>query len=198
MPRLPALQLQDIQVPEVRHVGLLSPVVWCVEAPELPGQPLYRPLPVRDLSSLLRDSLSRTLESYGFSLSRRGDPPSLSLIVAVDRLLLTSRDGIEGSRACRLDLRFLLQKNPGGQTIESFQTQAEQKLDGSWTIIQGTEPVWAPRPGEANPIDQAARVATESFLTQSLPFWRDSRHWSSALNLSARNAGAGLSLPESR
>jgi hypothetical protein len=175
--QLPPLNLQSVELPADGRLGRFSPVVWHVRSALAPGREFFRPLPVSDVDLALRDTLTHTLEGYGFNLRGWDELPPLRLRVEVERLVLQSDEGADGSRGCDIALRFRVEENPSGVEVKTYRGEASCVLPGSRTALRGDEVVWAPRPGDTDPIAIAAVAATERFLDDSLGFWREPQQW---------------------
>ncbi len=175
--RLPSMNLDRVDLPQVDYLGRFSPLLWMIRSENIPRRELLRPLPYEDVDLRLRDTFSRTLEEFGFTMQGWPGLPSLRLRVDVERLLLLSEDGGSDRRSCELDLLLRIEENPSGLEICRFRCQSRSDLPGSWTAMREGHAQWTPRAGEPDPIEAAVAVAARHFLVQSLDFWREPDNW---------------------
>ncbi|MBN2170915.1 MAG: hypothetical protein JW819_06320 [Candidatus Krumholzibacteriota bacterium] len=171
---LPAVNLQQIEIPDTATPSRFSEMVWEVRSDDIPKHELFRPLPVEDLDLILYASLTRTLEDFGFTV--RGWPglPELRMRVEVARCFLLSEDGDRDRSVCDLDLVFLVEEYASGLAIDRFEASARLEQPGSGLVMQAGEPHWAP---DGDPLALTAVEATQHFLYRSRDFWKDPRHW---------------------
>ncbi|MCP4546948.1 MAG: hypothetical protein GY835_10835 [bacterium] len=186
--RLPAINIESIEIPEEIWLGSFSPLVWKIRENSDSNRELYRPLPTEDLDLQLRQALVTTLEDYGFNMRDWSRPPDLRLHVRVEKLILTSEfreDEIDSRRVCDVQFSFCLEEHPSGVEIETFTSSGRWELPGSWLVMDGDEPRWLPRPDEIDPVDRATEVAALLFLRDSSGFWSDPANWEEGrINLS--------------
>lgn len=175
---LPPLAVDRVELPTGERLGSFSPVIWRISAEGLSGAQALRPLPYRDPAPRLADVLARTFSQFGFNTRGWTGVPPLRLRVEVQRLVLVTENGSADTRSCDVDLRFVLEENPLGLEIRSYDSRARVSFPGSWLALREGFASWAPRPGEPDPLDAAVARAAEDFLAQSLPFWKRPENWS--------------------
>jgi hypothetical protein len=175
--RLPTMNIDRVELPQVDYLGRFSPLLWMIRSESLPRRELLRPLPYEDVDLRLRDTFSRTLEEFGFTMRGWPGRPSLRLRVDVERLLLLSENGDSDRRSCEITLLLRIQENPSGLEVTRFRCKARSDLPGSWTALREGHAQWTPRIGEPDPIEAAVAVAARQFLVQSLEFWREPDNW---------------------
>lgn len=171
---LPAVNLQEIEVPAADTPSRFSEMVWEVRSDDFPARDLFRPLPVEDLDLVLYASLTRTLEDFGFTVRGWPGRPELRMRVEVERCFLLSEDGDRDRSVCDMDLVFHVEEYASGLAIDRFTGSARLELPGSGLVVQSGEPRWAP---DGDPLAQTAAEATRHFLYRSRDFWKDPRHW---------------------
>ncbi len=175
--RLPSMNIDRVDLPQVDFLGRFSPVLWMIRSEKIPRRELLRPLPYDDVDLRLRDTLTSTLEEFGFTMRGWPERPSLRMRVDVERLLLLSENGDSDRRSCELDLLLRIEENPSGLEVTRFRCKARSELPGSWTAYREGGVQWIPRVGEPDPIETAVAQAARQFLTESLEFWREPDNW---------------------
>ncbi len=175
--QLPALRFDQVELPTDERLGAFSPLRWELRAPDLPGDEALRRLPYADPSLRLRDTLARNLQSFGFNTQPVAGRPVLHLTVVVEQLVLRSEAAPVDRRLCELQLVVRLAEAPTDLELRRYGVRGRSELPGSWLMLREGHAQWAPRPGEADPLIEAAIAATEDFLQQSLPFWSEPANW---------------------
>jgi hypothetical protein len=178
------MRLDGVQLQESSRLGRMSPVVWHYQEKEL-GRDFFLPLPESyELQDRMHESLSKTLEAFGFALRGWPGDPQVLVGVNVKHLYLRSLGLDEGYRSCALELEFILREAPSGLEITRFLARGETRLEGSWTHIFRDGPRWQPTGGEANPVLEATQEAVLEFLDQSREFWRNPDSWKATVHFS--------------
>ena len=72
---------ESIKLPAGERISRLSPVLWRIRSQKIPGRELYRPLPVADVDQSLYQTLTRTMEDFGFNMGGWSDEPDLQSLL---------------------------------------------------------------------------------------------------------------------
>ncbi len=196
--RLPAMNIDRVDLPQVDYLGRFSPVLWKIRTAELPQRELLRPLPIENPDLRLRDTLSRTFEEFGFTMRGWPGRPALRMRVEVERLLLLSENGHTDRRACELHLLMRIEENLSGLEVTRYRCRTRSELPGSWLALREGFPQWIPSANEPDPFERAVAEAARQFLVQSVEFWKDPGNWEGVgLKLSGRNSAGPFAPPTS-
>lgn len=175
--RLPSINIDRVFLPELNHLGRLSPMLWRIRSESLPQRELLRPLPIEDVDLRLRETFSKTLQEFGFTMKGWTGQPDLRMRVDVERLVLLSENGSADRRACELHLLLRIEENPSGLEITRYRCRTRSEIPGSWLSLRGEFAQWVPRGGEPDPFEAAVAEAARQFLNQSLEFWKRPANW---------------------
>ena len=192
--QLPALRFDQVELPASQRLGIFSPLRWELRAPSLPEDEALRALPYADPGPRLREAIAHSLRSFGFDTGAAAGRPALRLAVEVERLVLRSEGAPAERRTCELDGVVRIAEALTDLEICRYSVHGRCELPGSWLALRKGHAQWAPRPGEADPLVEAAIAATEDFLQQSLPFWREPANWEEdGISLTGRDSAAAQS-----
>jgi len=175
--RLPALRFDQVDLPASERLGTFSPLRWELRASSLPAGATLRALPYADPGPRLREALARSLRDVGFNTGAPAGRPTLRLAIEVERLVLRSEAAPADRRLCELELVVRIAELPTDVELHRYRVRGRSELAGAWLTLREGHAQWAPKPGEADPLAEAAAAAAQDFLQQSLPFWREPANW---------------------